>query len=354
MAIRQEFLDKGVECEIVDALSFFSKGISAIVDKCFTSIYRHIPKSFDKTYQRAGGKHGGMWGNFTHTILKPASNKLKKFLDKNEYSYIICTHIFPAIMVTDIIKKWGLSVPTALLATDYTVYPLMEKVDVGSYFLPHGKLKENYVSYGIPSEKLVDTGIPVRRTFTTFDLSKEEARSKFNLPSDAKVVLIMGGSMGCGPIETLVNSVASSAEDNTYLLVSCGSNEKLFKNISKNASDRVRPFRYSDEIPSMMKAADLFITKPGGISITESAIMGLPMMLINFIGGCETPNYNFFVGNKFAFGADDIEAAAKTVEEVLSDGEKLREVSENLRASFPKNSAYEIVNFVMNKSEVTI
>lgn len=353
MAIRQEFLYKNTDCEIVDALSFFSKTISKIVEKSFTSIYRHVPKGFDKGYQQVNGKNGNRWGKLTNIILKPASRKLKKFIDSNEYTYIICTHIFPAIMITDIAKKYGMSVPTALLTTDYTVYPLMEQVKSDFYLIPHEKLVDSFEEFGIPKEQLFPSGIPVRSTFTHFDVTREEARDKLNLPKDAKVVLIMGGSMGCGPLYNLVCSVAQTADDSTYLLVSCGSNESLYQKINKIASDRVRHFRYSDDIPTMMKAADLFVTKPGGISITESAIMCLPMLLINFIGGCETPNYNFFVSNEFAFGADRIEDAQDVVKDLLSHPEKLRKISENLKESFTKNSALEIVGLVMSRENAT-
>ena len=43
----------------------------------------------------------------------------------------------------------------------------------------------------------------------------------------------------------------------------------------------------------MMDSADLFLTKPGGISTTEAMVKGLPMVLVNVVGGCETPNLEF-------------------------------------------------------------
>ena len=37
----------------------------------------------------------------------------------------------------------------------------------------------------------------------------------------------------------------------------------------------------------LMDSADLYLTKPGGISVTEAASMRLPMVFIDAVAGCE-------------------------------------------------------------------
>ena len=157
--------------------------------------------------------------------------------------------------------------------------------------------------------------------------------------------------MGCGPIEELVRGIVENFEGDIRLLVSCGTNDKLLNSLKRLDDERIMPFSYSDNIPKIMSAVDIFVTKPGGISITEAGVMGLPMLLINMVGGCETPNYEFFVSRGFAFGANDVDDAAKLCAELLSDSERLRLHSERVRSEFYRNSADEIALAVANIGE---
>ena len=72
----------------------------------------------------------------------------------------------------------------------------------------------------------------------------------------------------------------------------------------------------------MMDSADLFLTKPGGISTTEAMVKGLPMVLVNVVGGCETPNLEFFVSHGGAATADTPEAIAALCKRLLEHDEE--------------------------------
>ncbi len=341
-SIRDVFTSNGQFCEIMDALGFLSKRASKIVDKCFTGIYRHIPKAFDSVYTHTDAHIGHFSAaDSMVTVLKPGCKRLYKYIIENGYDNIICVHLFPAIMVTVIKEKYGLSAKSSLLTTDYTCYPFTEKTDMDLYFLPHADLANEYIKIGKTKEKLVATGIPVRNDFLNAP-DKVAARSSLGLPRDSKVIFIMGGSMGCGPMEELVLQIARAVDADTKLLVSCGTNEKLLRNLKKHAADNTTVFSYSNDIPAIMSAADLFVTKPGGISITEAAVSGLPAVIIDVVGGCETPNFKFFTEHEYYFGAETTKDVANECIELLKSPEKLAERSHLLRKVFYKNSAEEI------------
>lgn len=347
-SIKDVFASNGQHCEIVDALGFLSKQASKIVDKCFTGIYRYIPKAFDNVYTHTDAHIGNLSAaDSMVTVLKPGCKRLYKYITENGYDNIICVHLFPAIMVTVIKQKYGLSAKTSLLTTDYTCYPFTEKTDMELYFLPHEDLADDYIKNGKARERLVATGIPVRRDFLEAP-SRTAARSSLNLPQDAKVVFIMGGSMGCGPMEELVLQISRAVDADTRLLVSCGTNEKLLKSLKKQAADNIFAFSYADNVPEIMAAADLFVTKPGGISVTEAGVSGLPAVIIDVVGGCETPNFKFFTEHEYYFGAENTADAAKKCIELLEDPEKLAERSRLLRKVFYKNSAEEIYKATMD------
>ena len=101
-------------------------------------------------------------------------------------------------------------------------------------------------------------------------------------------------------------------------------------------------FSFSDNVPTIMAAADLFVTKPGGISSTEAAVSGLPTIVMNVIGACETPNYNFFVDHNYFYGATTIDDVCNYCSTLLSDDNELKARSNKLKEAFDHNAAADI------------
>ena len=346
-AIKEAFDRHGVVCDIADTLAFVSRLDSKIVDKCFTSLYRHLPKLWNRGYTDANTKRGRGVRLLT-AVLRSGAKRLRLEIKRNGYTHVVCVHIFAAVMVSMLKKKHGLRVATSFLSTDYTYYPFVENTDMDIYFLPHEDMASEFRSRGIAADKLFATGIPVKQAFLEEDGDAAAAKAALGLSRDAKVVLIMGGSMGCGPIEKLTEALTERCGGELRLLVACGTNGHLFRRLKRKNDKRLIPFRYSERIPLMMRAADLFVTKPGGISITEAALMGLPTVLLDMVGGCESFNYDFFVSRHLAFGAQDALDAAFICAELLTDAERLRAQSERTRAEFYRNSAEEIFEIIKN------
>jgi processive 1,2-diacylglycerol beta-glucosyltransferase len=88
-----------------------------------------------------------------------------------------------------------------------------------------------------------------------------------------------------------------------------------------------------------MDACDVVMTKPGGLSSTESATKLLPMVLMNVVAGCETRNLEFFLNNEFAVSAETLEGLANEAIELLADEEKMERIKTLLRESFSVYSA---------------
>lgn len=352
-AIKQSFDARGIECDVADNVSFMSRFGSKIMDKAFTGIYLHMPIFFDKGYGKVNFKILGTSSAdmFAKTLLT-FSRKLRRHIEKEGYTHIICVHLLSAVMISAMNEKKPLGVKTSFLSTDYTMLPFIETTKLDQYFMPHRDLTDLYTEMGLPLASLVDTGIPVRSQFLEYSKDKEDARRELNIPMDSKVVFIMGGSMGCGPIEELVSSVAKICGDDLRILVSCGTNDKLLHSLSKFHDERITSFRYSDNIPGIMTASDVFVTKPGGVSITEAGVMAMPTVLINAIGGCETPNFNFFTSHGFAEGAKDVADAARICSELLNSPERCEEIRSRLKADFSRHSADKIAEAVISTVSV--
>lgn len=78
-------------------------------------------------------------------------------------------------------QKGLLTIPCVAIATDYACIPFWEETNCDDYVIPHKDLIPEFASYGIPKEKLLPLGIPVRPAFSR-PASKEDVRRHLSLP----------------------------------------------------------------------------------------------------------------------------------------------------------------------------
>jgi len=126
----------------------------------------------------------------------------------------------------------------------------------------------------------------------------------FELDVNKKVILFFGGGeFGLGKERTSQILKALIQKAPTYQIVAVsGKNEKMkeaFEQLvkSNNAQDRVRVLGFTDKVPELMHISSLVVTKPGGLTTTESLASNLPMVIINPIPGQEEENAEFLVSN---------------------------------------------------------
>ena len=146
-----------------------------------------------------------------------------------------------------------------------------------------------------------------------------------HIPQESKSYLVMGGSMGFGKIQIFVLELACRMEADEDMVVICGNNKKLETLLKRELVHRknVRVLGYTDQVAAYMAACDVIFTKPGGLSSTEAAVMGIPMVHTNPIPGCETKNVEFFQKHGMSIGKRSFVGQVRAGEKLL-DREKLR------------------------------
>ena len=347
-AIKEYFDSKDVYCEIQDALAFDSRLKSEIISKGHVMLYKKAPGLFGAGY-RFAEKHPSKPGSesLTYAIMKRGVEKVYDYLSTNHFDAVLCTHVFACMLMTEVKKCYNIPIRSYFIATDYASYPGIEEVKADAFFIAHKYLISDYLNYGVDEHLLVPTGIPIKRAFYK-SLSKEKAKDFLGLPKDKKVILLMCGSMGCGPVYKLGKMLLEKLPENAKLVVVCGSNEKLVNKFEKLPSDHnLRVIGFTDKMNIYMDACDVVMTKPGGLSSTESATKGLPMVLMNVVAGCETRNLEFFLNNEFAVSAETLEGLADEAISLLADDEKMASLKNLLNESFSVYAAGMIGDHVM-------
>lgn len=332
-AIQETYSVHGETCDVVDALQFISKRASQFISDWHSRIYRHAPKLYKAGYHTAEERTSVFReGTTVYRYLTSGSEKLYHFILDGGYDNIICTHVFPALALTAMLKHHPMPLVTSFVSTDYTCSPSVENSELDYYFIPDISLTEEFVQCGVPREKLIDSGMPVKQAFYQ-DTDKAAAKAELGLPVDHQHLLVMCGSIGCGPIKELTEDLLIRLTSEQELTIVCGANEELFAKLERHfAHDpRIHIHGMVDYVPLLIHSADLFLTKPGGLSTSEAAACGVPMLLMDTVAGCEGHNLNFFLRQGIAVTADTPKHLADLAAALLADPEQLQEMSRAAR-----------------------
>ena len=319
-AIRAEFERQGVACETHDALSFVSEIHSDIVSSGHTYIYRYFPQLFGIGY-RFEERHPP---RFIYEQMALGAKRFTSFLEEHAFDAVVSTHIFGSMLVTEVRKRYGITIPHYVVITDYTMYPGTDMVDVERYFVGAEGLIPTYVQAGISANRLMASGIPIRSSFLK-KYSKTEARKNLHLPERERIVLLFSGSVGCGRLHRIAPELERNLPSDAHLVIICGHNKRAYESLQNHCGSQTTVIGYTNRIAEFMAAADLCISKPGGLSITEMLVMQLPMVLMLSVPGCESRNQAFFEKSGIAVATQDWdEAFSETVRllcnpDILSD-----------------------------------
>jgi len=346
-ALKEAFDSAGIYCEIADSLAFFSKKASTFISKWHINLYKKAPAIFGIGYKAAEFSDSRNYRSFFKDTICKGARKLIKKVEEGNFDTVVCTHPFSALTLTRALKKYHLKLDkTYFVATDYTCSPGVSQSELDYYIIPHKSLISDFTDHGIPEEKLFPGGIPVSRKVHT-SLSKDESKKELSLPENKKLVLLMCGSMGCGPIKVIARKLTKILKDDEYLVVICGSNRKLYQALRYlDDPGSVRILGFTKNVPLYMNSAELLISKPGGLSTTEAAENNLPMLLIDAVAGCETHNMNFWVGNTMADTREDTTDLCNLVRHLLDNDDELSRLRNNLAKSFSGSSAERIYKFI--------
>jgi len=173
---------------------------------------------------------------------------------------------------------------------------------VDFYFLAHEGLRENLQRKGIPSYKIRITGIPILSAFSEHK-DRQKLKKKWGLKKDILTILLMGGGQGMGSLRQIVLDL-NKLRLPVQLLVVSGTNHGLkekFQEMKPKLDVPMRVWGYVKEVDELMEVSDLLISKPGGLTTAEALVKGLPIGIVNSLGGQEKRNQELLLKKKIAF-----------------------------------------------------
>ena len=346
-ALTEEFQSWGADCTVLDGLSFISQKASKFVSRWHTRLYRHHPHLYKAGYMTAEEETGRAVpkNNPVDRYLARGARRLYRYLQAQRCDAVVCVHVIPALMMTMLRQNGGAGMPFCFVATDYTCSPTVGSCTPDICVIPHQELAEEFIRCGMAAETLLPAGIPTRSVFRA-PVDRAAARRELELPAEGRHVLLMSGSIGCGPMTELARRLDELLPEGDYATVLCGSNRQMLCALQMRSLLRVQAVGFTSRVAQYMDSADLLVSKPGGISITEAACKGVPMLLADLVGGCETRNQAFFAAHGWAERCDTGAIADSTLS-LLADNARRQALVEAQRRDFDGQAAARVAEAVL-------
>ncbi len=207
-----------------------------------------------------------------------------QYLQKENFDYIISTHFLGNEVAAALKRKGQISSRIISVVTDFDVHSIWLAEGIDFYTVATDWTARKIISMGIQKEQVIVTGIPTHDNFSQ-PKNVAQLRAKMHMKEGRFTVLIATGSFGIGPIEEILYQIKDF-----QVAVICGHNKNLYERLKGLGSDSVKILALVNNMDEMMGLADVMITKPGGLSISEALVSNLPMIFFNAIPGQEANN----------------------------------------------------------------
>lgn len=285
----------------------------------------------------------------SRTLYMANARRFKRMARENPVDIVVCVH---SVIARPSLRAWQslkerppfITVVTDLVSThsfwydnqaDFTMVPTQAAFDKG-------------LASNMPAEKMKITGLPVNPAFMDGLIGQNEAREALGWEEDKITILMVAGGDGMGPLFETAQAINALNAD-IQLVVIAGRNKTLKDKLESsqwNQTTHIYPF--VTNMPQLMDAADIIVTKAGPATISEAAIAGLPMILMDAIPGQETGNVTHVIENDAGAWAPEPHQVAAVLKEWLGGGQELlQQKVKNAKSVARPEAVWDIADTVM-------
>jgi len=325
---------------------------TGIFRRCYGGMYidfvNKAPAILRLAYHLMDRPHDGttmsMWDRVRISLEEMNLQPFMSMLQSQRWDLAISTHFLSGEIIADLRKKEKLSLPQVMVTTDFETHHLWITEPCEHYFTATEEAALYLQKQGVQPEKLSVVGIPIHPAFRE---TKERAacRERHGLSGDRPVVLLLAGGHGVGRIDQMFRALLE-VEEPLQLVAVTGRNataKRRLEGIIPPARHRVKVLGYSTCMDELLRAADLVMSKPGGLTTSEALACGTPMVIVDPVPGQEERNSDLLLENGAAIKGNHLLTLAPKVTALLRDPARLAELQANARRLGRPEAAFEVV-----------
>lgn len=345
----------GSEVLCRDLLDYVPGWIRWCVTRGYLFMARRAPWIWGSLYAATDhaakpGLGGAFWNDLHRTVSRVYLRYLFRELDAFAPDAILATHFFGMSAMLD---RWEHRTPIYYVDTDYISHAQQRDPRFDGWFVASDESVRQHRADGIPSPELTvkNCGIPVARTYND-PPAKDEARRKLEIDDSTVTILIAGGGIGAGALDTAADSMLErSREEGWRVEILCGSNRGLYDRLHS----KYFPFKnvvvrkFIHNIHDYYAASDVIVLKPGGLSSAEAAACGCAILLLDPLPGQEQCNCDYLLERGAAKRIYEPRRAGEQIAELLRRPEELERMRSKAKALGRPEAASEILRAVTGR-----
>jgi processive 1,2-diacylglycerol beta-glucosyltransferase len=344
--VAAELARRGVEPIILD---HFRELVHPLFDRTTRAAYlmllRRAPAVWGLAY--ALGDRLTSDSPLTFGASRVGARALGATLDRLAPDAVVTVHATPAVAMA-VLSRTGRRVPPhTTVVTDFVAHSQWVAPGIDRYCVAADEVGHDLIARGIPRARVVVTGVPVRAEFAAAP-EPAQARRALGLPADVPVVLAMAGSWGSvGRLPDVARALARMSRPVVGVLVA-GHDRELRASLERIAGGTpLRVFGFVPDVHRLMAAADLLVTKAGGMTLAEAMAVEVPLLFYGSLPGQERRNERFAAAAGVALVARGRGDLARLLDRALRDPGLLEHLRAAMRARRRPDAARAIVDLVL-------
>ena len=331
----------GVDVLALDAIEYAQPWFRWLYVYPYWWMLRHARGLWGWLYERRHQQNHR--GTAPHWVFRWGCRKVLRELQRFTPHLVILTEIGAAEIAALGRREGWVSAPLLAVQTDFETEPPWVQPEIDFYCVGSEEARSQLIGWGTSPHRILVCGIPIDPVFALRHDKPEILRS-LGLAAERPVVLVMAGGMGPVPLDEVVLSLERCGLPLQVIAVAGHDGEmraKLESLKGKVALD-LRTLGWIENVPELMAAADLLVTKPGGLSTSEALAAGLPMVLTNPIPGPEERHTRHLVRRGVALHARSSEEIPQIVLPLLRSTEKRAEMARRAKEMARPDAAYAV------------
>ena len=340
--------------ERLDLVKYFSPLHRKVVSDGYVKIVEHAPELWGMMFAKTDNPKKARLLNRVRRLF-PSNSRIRfaRHLKQFQADVVLCTHYLPLETLSWLRRKKDPLRPMAVsIVTDFEAHALWMEPCVDLYCVATAETKARLEARGAAPETVVATGIPVSARFSSKP-DPRAVRRTFGLRDDQPVFLVLSGGFGMGPVAEILAEL-DKVERPLQSVVVAGRNEELRREIA--AADRKHPTHvlgFASNMHELMAAADLVISKPGGLTTSEALAMGKPLFIVNPIPGQEAANSDFLLERGAAVKVNRVVDLPYRIEQLLAS-RKLAAMAQSAKALGRPKSARAVCEEVAKRAPAIV
>jgi processive 1,2-diacylglycerol beta-glucosyltransferase len=269
-------------------------------------------------------------------------------LECETWDVIVNTHFLPAEIIASLKRTRRVRTPHITVTTDFQTHRLWKNEPCEHYTTATEEGAAYLASFGVEPARISVTGIPIHPVFSR-PKDRAECCRRHGLRDDRPIVLQLAGGFGVGPVEKLYRGILE-VDRPIQIVVVAGKNERVRKQLERVETPprvRAKVMGFTTEIDELMCAADVVVSKPGGLTTSEVLARGASMAIVNPIPGQESRNSDFLLENGAAIKINNLATLPLKLSKLLGDTARLDLLKHNARRIARPRAAFDVARLAL-------